>query len=281
MSQAALRLAFAGMHPGRLAELRARHGGAEALLRALLSGRVEAPATVRDAVAVSAEHRLRELERLGVSAVARGDDGYPPHLARLPDAPPILFARGSVPSRPGVAVVGTRRCTAYGREVAFAYGEALAQAAVPVVSGLARGVDGAAHRGTVAGGGKGVGVLGSGIDVLYPPEHDELAEALVAGGGALVSEYPPGTPPEGWRFPPRNRIVAGMAAAVVVVEAPTRGGALITVGEALDQGIPVLAVPGDVDRETSRGCNLLIRDGAIPVLEPDDLLAELGLLGVA
>jgi DNA processing protein len=143
---------------------------------------------------------------------------------------------------------------------------------------LARGIDGAAHEGTVAAGGRGVAVLGCGIDVAYPPEHAFLGERLRGLGGAVVTEYPPGTPPEGWRFPPRNRIISGLTAAVVVVEAGVKGGALITAGAALLQGVPVFAVPGDVGRASSHGTNLLIRDGAHPVLDADDLIAELELI---
>jgi DNA processing protein len=123
-----------------------------------------------------------------------------------------------------------------------------------------------------------VGVLGCGIDVAYPPEHAFLGRRLLDLGGAIVTEYPPGTPPEGWRFPPRNRIISGLAAAVVVVEAGVKGGALITAGSALTQGVPVFAVPGDVGRASSQGTNLLIRDGAHPVLDADDLIAELELI---
>jgi DNA processing protein len=123
-----------------------------------------------------------------------------------------------------------------------------------------------------------VAVLGCGPDVVYPAEHRPLADGLLAGGGAIVTEYPPGTRPEPWRFPPRNRVISGLAEAVVVVEAAEAGGALITAAAALEQGRHVFAVPGDVGRETSRGCNLLIRDGATPVLDPADLLASLALL---
>jgi DNA processing protein len=177
-----------------------------------------------------------------------------------------------------VAVVGTRRCTSYGRRIAEIYGRAIAAAGWPVVSGLARGVDGAAHMGTVAVGGTGVAILGSGIDVMYPREHAPLALDLIDNGGAVVSEAPPGSPPEAWRFPPRNRIISGMAGAVIVVEATVKGGALITAEAALRHGRQVFAVPGDIGRSSSEGCNLLIRDGAFPVLGPDDLLESLELV---
>ena len=213
-----------------------------------------------------------------MSAVFRGGPGYPAHLGELPGAPDVLFVRGRLPAEPGVAIVGTRRCTRYGMGLARVYGQACASAGWPVVSGLARGADGEAHRGVVDAGGVGVAVLGCGPDIVYPAEHRSLAEGLLAAGGAIVTEYPPGTRPEPWRFPPRNRIISGLAAAVVVVEAAETGGALITAAAALEQGRHVFAVPGDVGRETSRGCNLLIRDGATPVLDPADLLASLSLL---
>jgi DNA processing protein len=201
----------------------------------------------------------------------------PAHLTGLPDAPQALYVKGALPDEPGVAIVGTRRATAYGRSIATALGRAVAAAGWPVISGLARGIDACAHRGTVEMGGRGVAVLGSGIDVWYPKENRELGEDLLDGGGAVCSEYEPGTTPEPWRFPARNRIISGLAAAVVVVEAARTGGALITARLALEQGREVLAVPGDVDRETSAGCNLLIRDGAHPVLGADDLVEALTL----
>jgi DNA processing protein len=147
-----------------------------------------------------------------------------------------------------------------------------------VISGLARGIDGATHQGTVAAGGRGTAVLGCGPDVWYPPEHKRLGEQLLAAGGGIISEYPLGAPPLGWRFPPRNRIISGLSGAVVIVEAARRGGALITARLALHQGREVLAVPGDVHRATSQGCNLLIRDGAIPVMDSDDLVEAISLI---
>jgi len=273
-----IRLAFAGLHPDRVRGLVDRFGSPRAVARAIERGKIETPDRAREAVSVDPKQRVAEMRKMGVSMLVRGVDGYPERLAVFPDAPEVLFVRGTLPIGSGVAVIGTRRCTSYGKRVARDYGQALAQAGVVVVSGLARGIDGAAHRGMVAAGGRGVAVLGSGIDVLYPREHAKLSGEIVDLGGAIVTEYPPGTPPEGWRFPPRNRIIAGLAEAVVVVEAAARGGALITAGKALEYGVPVLAVPGDVERDTSRGCNLLIRDGAHPVLDPEDLLEEVSLL---
>ncbi len=278
MSDARLRLAFAGMHPERSRELRDRFGGAAGALGAIERRKVKASDHVREAAAVDAGTRRRELDSLGVSVVFRGDPDYPVRLDIFEDAPDLLFLRGHLPQRPGVAIVGTRRCTAYGRELARAYGHAVAAAGWPVISGLARGIDGEAHRGMVDAGGIGVAVLGCGIDIAYPREHERLGQQLLDGGGAIVTEYPAGSPPDGWRFPPRNRIIAGLAAAVVVVEAARTGGALITAVKAAEYGIPVFAMPGDVDRKSSEGCNLLIRDGAFPVLDPEDLVEELGLV---
>lgn len=278
MSDAALRLAFAAMHPDRLGDLRHRYGGPDRTLRALLAASGDVSASIRERISVGGPARRAELDAHGIIAVSRDDERYPDALRRWPDAPGVLFVRGTMPSGRTIAVVGTRRCTAYGREVAKSYGKAIAAAGWILISGLARGIDGAAHRGTVDGGGQGIAVLGSGLDVVYPAEHRALADALLADGGAIVSEYPPGTAPEGWRFPPRNRIIAGLADAVVVVEAGDSGGALITASKAAEYGIPVFAVPGDVDRDTSRGTNRLIRDGAHPVLDADDLLEELSLV---
>ncbi len=171
-----------------------------------------------------------------------------------------------------MAVVGSRRATRYGLSLSRSFGSVLGRHGWPVVSGLARGIDGAAHRGTVESAAAGVAVLGCGIDRWYPVEHSDLGARLLECGGAVVSEYPPGTPPNGWRFPPRNRIIAGLSSVVVVVEAAAQGGALITARAALEHGVDVFTVPGDLERPTSEGCNLLIRDGAWPIMGVDDLV---------
>lgn len=271
-------LAFVGMHPERRRQLVETYGGAGRVLRAVKSGRVEVPERARQAALVEPDTRRTQLAALGLKVVVRGEGEFPEHLADLPDTPDLLFVRGSMALERGVAVVGSRKATSYGLGLARAYGAALAVAGWSVISGLARGVDGAAHRGTLDVGGLGMAVLGCGLDVWYPSEHRGIGEGLVRSGGCIVSEYPPGAPPLGWRFPPRNRIISGLSAAVVVVEAAKHGGALITARLALEQGRDVLAVPGDVDRPTSEGCNLLIRDGAIPVLGPDDLVEAISLI---
>ena len=273
---ARVQLAFVGMHPDRRADLEQRYGSPEAVLEAIRKGRIEVPDRARRAGMVPADERRAELAVAGITISLREE--LPEHLAGLPDAPDLLFVRGVVPSEPGVAVVGSRRATSYGVSLAHSYGVALAQAGWPVVSGLARGVDGATHRGVVDAHGRGVAVLGCGPDVWYPREHEELGRALIANNGAIVTEYPPGTPPNGWRFPPRNRVISGLSGIVVVVEAARTGGALITARKALAQGRDVFAVPGDVDRSTSEGCNRVIRDGALPVFDPADLIEAVSLV---
>jgi DNA processing protein len=202
---------------------------------------------------------------------------YPVGMLDLEDPPP-LYVRGETTRAPAVAVVGTRRCTRYGVGLAEAFGSALSRAGWTTVSGLARGIDAAAHRGTLRGPGDAVAVLGSGVDVIYPAENADLYHSILEGRGAVMSEYPPGTRPDRWRFPARNRLIAAIASAVVVVEAGEKGGALITARLAAEIGRPVLVVPGDLDRPASMGCNRLIRDGAHPVLGVDDLIAELELI---
>jgi DNA processing protein len=269
---------MAGLHPDRARRLVARYGSASAVLRAAETGKIDVSRRAAEAIVRSPAEIAEVLGTLGIRAVWRGTDEYPGVLGGIPDAPDVLFVRGAIPVGPAVAIVGTRTCTRYGRSLARAYGRVVARAGWTVISGLARGIDAEAHQGTLEGCGRGVAVLGSGSNVIYPAEHRDLHDALIGAGGAAVTEYPPGTPPEGWRFPPRNRIVAGLSGAVVVVEAGVTGGALITAAAALDQGRSVFAVPGDVDREASRGCNLLIRDGAVPVLDPDDLIEALSLV---
>lgn len=212
-----------------------------------------------------------------ISRLEPGGAGYPLGLLDLEDPPPV-FVTGALTAVPAVAVVGTRRCTRYGSDLASSFGRALARAGWTVVSGLARGIDAAAHRGTLDESGFAVGILGSGVDVWYPAENRPLYRRLLASGGVLISEYPPGTRPDRWRFPARNRLIAAVASATVVVEAGETGGALITARLSAEMGRPVLVVPGDVDRPASVGCNRLIRDGAFPVLGAEDLIEELSLL---
>ncbi len=274
MKAARLAVAFLGLHPDRRRELVVRYGDAGGLIGAVRRGRIEG---FDPAVLPTSRQQSDAMKAYGVRPLFLGDDEYPALLAGIADPPDVLFVRGSLPTGPCVAVVGTRRSTAYGRGLARAFGRAIAAAGWVLCSGLARGIDGEAHRGTLDASGFGVGVLGCGSDVVYPREHDGLIAAL-ATRGAVVTEYPPGTPPHGWRFPPRNRIISGLSRVVVVVEATATGGALVTAARAAEQGREVFAVPGDVDRESSLGCNLLIRDGAIPILGAADLIEALSLV---
>jgi DNA processing protein len=207
-------------------------------------------------------------------------DDLPPLLRAIPDPPERLHLRGrgapDLLSRTAVAIVGARACSPYGRQVARMIGRELAVAGVIVVSGLARGVDGEAHRGALEGEGDTVAVLGCGIDRDYPVEHSSLAQQI-AERSLLVSEYGPGIEPSPWRFPARNRIVAGLCVATIVVEARERSGALITADFALEDGREVFAVPGEITSRLSDGTNALLRLGATPLTSPADVLESLGL----
>ncbi len=223
------------------------------------------------------------LGRRGIDVVVLGAAGYPPALAEDPEPPGVLFWRGDLGAldAPLVAVVGTRRASGYGRRVAHELGLDLAAAGVGVVSGLALGVDGAAHRGALAGRGAApVGVVGSGLDVVYPRTHAELW-STVAAHGLLASEAPPDAAPEPWRFPVRNRILAALAGAVVVVESPAAGGSVHTVEAALARDRPVMAVPGPVTSACSALPNQLLAEGAAPARDATDVLVALGLAGSA
>lgn len=275
-----LRLAFAGLHPHRIHSLVTMAGDPAGAVRMIESGRARVKPLAREAVGVPAGRRMEELGEAGIGVVLLGSEGYPPWLATISDPPDLLFVKGRLPEQAGVAVVGSRRATRYGLNLAKKMGGAMGGRGMVVVSGLARGVDGAAHRGVVDAGGLGVAVLGSGLDRWYPVSHRGLGEALLNDGGAAVSEYPPGTIPEPWRFPVRNRIITGLSRVILVVEAAVGGGALISARLGLEQGREVLAIPGDIDRATSRGCNELIRDGAMPVLSTPDLLDFLEMEGL-
>lgn len=216
-----------------------------------------------------------------IRRIRRDERGYPSQLARIPDPPPCLWLRGDAApallAEPAVAIVGARACSGYGRSVARSLAGGVADAGAVVISGLARGVDGEAHRGALAVAGRTVAVLGCGVDRDYPAAHAELARSIVAGGGLVVSEYEPGVEPAPWRFPARNRIIAGLAAATVVVEARERSGALITADFALEDGREVLVVPGEITSALSAGANALLRQGATPVTSVADVLEAIGL----
>ena len=226
-----------------------------------------------------ADGYLARLTAGGFRWLARSAAGFPPRLRSIHDPPPGLFLRGDggaeLLAHPSVAVVGARSCTDYGAHVARRLARDLADAGVVVVSGLARGVDGWAHRGALDAGAPTVAVLGCGIDRDYPRAHALLA-AQIAVAGLIVSEYPAGVAPAPWRFPARNRIVAGLAIATVVVEARDRSGALITADLALEEGREVLAVPGEITSGLSNGTNALLRLGATPVTCAEDVLQAIG-----
>jgi DNA processing protein len=226
-----------------------------------------------------ADEALKRAERSRIVPLVLGSAPYPLALESIVDPPVVLWCRGSLEwfEQPAVAIVGARAATAYGRAVAAKLGTDLATHSVTVVSGLARGVDVAAHEGALRSSRQRctVAVLGCGVDVMYPAEHETIAQAI-AERGAIVSEFPPGTPPLPQHFPRRNRIISGLSQAVVVVEAAERSGALITADYALEQGRDVLAVPGSVLTGRNRGAHALLRDGAKIVEDADDILEELG-----
>ena len=270
-----------GLTPGRARTLARRLGGPEAVLKAsaatLVAAGVEAAVVtaIRSAPART-ERELARIEAAGARLVALGARDYPTRLMQLADPPLVLAVRGWLACSEGlaVAVVGARRASAYGRRVAEELAVGLAGAGVTVVSGLAAGIDAAAHRGALAAGGETIAVMGTGIDLVYPPAHAPLA-GEIAVHGALVSEFPCGAPPLAFHFPRRNRLISGFAAGVVVVEAAERSGSLITVGCALEQGREVFAVPGPVGVAGHRGPHRLIQQGAKLVTTAEDILEEL------
>jgi DNA processing protein len=231
---------------------------------------------VRDSDAL--DQVWRQIEALDVQVLTWEDDSYPRRLKEIDQSPPVLYVRGELleDDQWAVAIVGTRRSTAYGRQVTSALAETMAHSGISVVSGLARGIDAVAHNAALEAGGRTLAVLGSGVDRIYPPEHRKLAHKIMSSG-AIISDYPPGTAPEGSNFPPRNRIISGLSQAVVVVEAGARSGALITAAYAADQGREVFAVPGNIYAPQSKGANVLLREGAQILLDPGDLLEALNL----
>jgi DNA processing protein len=264
------RLAY---EPARAREALARHGTPAAVLRARFD---VAPEDLLGDRAFTA--MLDALARRDVRLLPLGAPAYPARIAALPDAAPLLAVRGD-PARlaePLVAIVGARAPTRLGLDIGFALARGLAEHGVGVVSGLARGIDAAAHRGALDARGTTIAVLGCGADRIYPPEHADLA-ASIAARGAVVSELPVGAPPVRHHFPARNRLISALARAVVVVEARARSGSLVTARHAADQGREVLAVPGSVGAPTSEGPNQLLRAGAWPVLDVSDVLAAIGL----
>lgn len=223
---------------------------------------------------------LAHCARLGVEPIFKGADPYPKLLAEIPDPPPVLYMKGSITSADAlaIAIVGSRRSTPYGVRVAERLGASLARVGFTVVSGLARGIDTAAHRGALKAGGRTIAVLANGLESIYPPENEGLAAEIITSG-ALISESRLDQEPRAGLFPQRNRLISGISLGVVVVEASPRGGSLSTARHAGEQNREVFAVPGPIDSLSSRGCHALIRDGAKLVETIDDILEELGPLG--
>jgi len=219
-----------------------------------------------------------EFEKYKVKAFTWDDEGYPRRLKELEQAPPVLYVRGDLlpDDEWAVAVVGTRRVTSYGRQVAEELGAFLARNGITLVSGLARGVDALSHQAALQAGGRTIAVMAHGLDSVYPSEHRKLAEEITKSG-ALVSDYALRTPPDAANFPPRNRIISGLALAVVIVEAGEESGALITAGFAAEQGREAFAVPGSIYAPQSKGTNMLIQRGAHPMIKFEDLLDALNL----
>ena len=267
------------MTPADRHRLAWREGRARACLLAVRAGGAQG-ASARDRAVAEAVDPAAVREAMGACGarlVAAGDLEYPPGLLDLTDPPMSLFVRGRFPPpKPAVAMVGARRCTAYGREAAEAIAAGVAAVGVTVVSGAAAGIDGAAHRGALRGGGPTIAVLGSGIDVPYPAGHASLIRAVV-DRGAVISEYPPGFDARPRRFPARNRLVAALGQGVIVVEGAPGSGSLITVEFAGDLGREVMAVPGAIIGPLSEVPHALIRDGAALIRRAEDVLEALGL----
>lgn len=257
----------------------AEHGSAGAALKALPG--IARAAGVEDyevCPAGVAQIEMAQGQALGARLLVHGEADYPAALMDLPDAPPVLWALGDVSllNRPAVAMVGARNASSLGVRMARRLGLGLAEAGFTIVSGLARGIDAAAHEAALeVGDGRTVAVMAGGVDVIYPPENTALARAI-AERGCRISEHPPRLEPQARHFPLRNRIVSGLAKAVIVVEAAAKSGSLITARSALDQGREVMAVPGHPFDARASGCNMLIRDGAMLVRGTSDVLEALG-----
>lgn len=227
---------------------------------------------------IDPDTEMEKLDRYNVTVLIKDDLSYPARLKEIYDAPPVLYVRGTlIPDGEwGLAVVGTRRATMYGKEVTRRLVTDLARNRIVIISGLARGIDTVAHKAALSAGGSTVAVLACGLDMVYPPENQKLAQEIMEQG-ALVSDYPLGTRPRAENFPRRNRIMSGLSLGTLVIEATEKSGALITASMALEQDREVFAVPGSILSSSSRGSNSLIRDGAKAVLDADDVLEELNL----
>ncbi|MBR5732307.1 MAG: DNA-processing protein DprA [Lachnospiraceae bacterium] len=223
-----------------------------------------------------AEAEYERVIKAGIEYVSRENPLYPERLRQIPDGPLGLFYKGNLPEngRPAVAVIGSRACTGYGREIAVRFSEELSRLGIDIISGMAAGIDGHSHRGALAGGGRTYGILGNGVDICYPPANRDIYAEIPEHGG-LISEYPPGRQSLPANFPRRNRIISGLADGILVVEARQRSGTGITVEMGLEQGKDIYAIPGRIGDKLSDGCNKLIRQGARLVTSPEDIVAEM------
>ncbi len=253
----------------------------EALRQAGLSDKI-IENLVRTRDQVDLDKLWEEMEQKNISILIQQDESYPKRLNEIDQPPPVLYTQGNInpDDEWSVAIVGTRRVTAYGRQVAEDIAGRLARNGLTIISGLARGVDSIAHQAALDAGGRTIAVLGSGLDRIYPPENRHLAEQIKANG-ALISEFSPNTPPEASNFPQRNRLISGLSLAVIVIEAGIKSGALITASFAADQGREVFAVPGNITSPGSMGTNRLIQNGAHPLLSAEQVLEILELSMVA
>lgn len=277
-----------GVGPARFRRLLSYFGSAEAAWRAStpdlvaagLDGRTVEQVLARRA-RIDLDHEQERVERAGVAVVTLDDRSYPPLLKNVIDAPPLVYVRGQIEPADelALAVVGTRRMSVYGKQVCERIVREVAGRGVTIISGLARGIDAAAHRAALEVGGRTVAVLACGVDAVYPAEHQGLARE-VAEHGAVISEYPLGSNPDPGNFPARNRVISGMSRATLVVEAGETSGALITANFALDQGRDVLAVPGSIFSPGCVGTNRLIQSGAKPILDVNDIFEELDVVTV-
>ena len=284
--EAWLRLAFVALPAARVHSALERWKTPEALLEAALADREEllqttgiTPNTVerlREAAEMKLDKALEAMERKNIRLMLQSDEEYPAALNGIEAPPPYLFVRGDITpaDEVAVAIVGTRHATEYGRGAAENFAAAFAQRGVTVVSGLARGIDTAAHRGALGASGRTFAVCGCGLDIVYPSENKNLMDEI-ASNGANISEFAPTAQPQSWHFPARNRIISGLCAGVVVVEAGERSGALITSDFAMEQGRDVFAVPGNIHKAQSRGPHALIKAGATLVESADDVIEAL------
>jgi DNA processing protein len=225
------------------------------------------------------EENFNSLKTSSIELVMREDDGFPKLLREIPHPPFALYVRGKIPAAANsLAIVGTRKATESGSELAREFAATLAGRGITIVSGLALGIDAAAHAGALAGGGKTLAVLGCGLSHIYPRTNLKLAKEIIASGGALISEYPPDAEPLPYRFLERNRIVSGLSNGVLVIEAPRESGALVTARFALDQNRDVFVLPGPAKHPHYKGSHALIREGALLVTEPDEILSAMGLI---